>query len=238
MNIVGVDQSISCTGVTHLQVNEDLDIIDRQHYFTSSVIKRSKKICSDITPWFVGRNIFGFDKIIKICYFIDKFFEDIGMKEGDILAIEGYSYDSESSNLVQLGEIAGIIKYIAKLYGASIRTYQPTNIKQFATMKGAGKKAPMFLAYHKLYPKSNILKHYDTIDHRMPIEIQLSRVGGKPLCDLIDSSFISEMALGEHMMRVERVKGLSISQMECYTNRPKVKKGKKPKLSILETAYN
>jgi hypothetical protein len=231
MRVFGIDQSLSCTAITQHVVELDWSITKTQHWFTTDVKKRSVKMCDNIMPLFIGK-FKGFQKIKRIASLMDQLFE-VEAKDGDILALEGYSFASTSSAIFQLGELGGVIKWLAHKYNMRVRTYEPTVIKKYATDKGAGKKAPMLMAYYQQYPDSNVLKHYAELNLKLPLEPQLSKSAGKPLCDLIDSHFIADMLLDEQKLRTDILHPeVSDKKASVFTSM-----SKKGKPTFLETPY-
>ncbi len=196
MRVIGIDQSLSCTGVTIKELDGNLNVVDSRYYFTTSVKKHTYQ--QSIKPWFIGKAT-GFNKAYKIGEHLREIFQS--MKDCAYVAMEGYSFGSKSQSLFQLGELGGVIRYLAKKNQLNLRVYEPTVIKKWATGKGAGKKAPMYTAYKEMFPNSPILSVYDSLNLKLPIEPQLSRSAGKPLCDLIDSDFIATMLCEELRVR-------------------------------------
>lgn len=193
MKIIGIDQSLSCTAVSVKDLDGNYNVTDEKYFFTTTVKKHSYQ--HRIKPWLISNKAKGFTKTFYIVDYLSDIFKSV---RGDAyLALEGYSFGSQSQSIFQLGELGGAIKYVAKKNDIKIRTYEPTVIKKFATGKGSGKKAPMYESYRNLFPDSNILKAYDIVNRKLPVEPQLSRSIGKPLCDLIDSDFIAHMLCEE-----------------------------------------
>jgi hypothetical protein len=197
VHVIGIDQSLSCTGVTHLTFTDNMDHTDSHFYFSTDKKKHTSN--GNIIPWFIGKKR-GFDKAYAICTNIQNLFSSI---EGQIyIGMEGYSFASLGRSIFQLGELGGIIKYLALNIGITVDVYEPTVIKKHATGKGNGKKESMYLAYKQKFPDSPVLKYYDAIDNKLLIEPQLARATGKPLCDLIDSHFIADMVYSRRVLTI------------------------------------
>lgn len=232
--IFGIDQSLSCTAVTMQNINYDRSVHSHEYFFTTDIAKKTKESThTDIMPMLIKKSTH-FRKVREIGYAVEQIFAHHA-KEGDILALEGYSYGS-IGNTFQLGELGGLIKWLGSQRGMKIRVYEPTVVKKYATGKGAGKKEPMFRAYEKLYPHSPIIRSYaENLNRRIPLEPQLKSTLGTPLCDLIDSHFISDMALVEHLLRCNNYSiPAKPEQLELFATKPKGKNKK----SILETPYD
>lgn len=105
-----------------------------------------------------------------------------------IIGIEGYSYSSATTNIIDIAETVGILKYVlAEWLGAGrIHTFAPSEIKKFATGKGNANKVAMYekfleqeLALAEFLKKEKMIEEYKNI---------LS-----PFDDLIDAYYIAKI---------------------------------------------
>lgn len=90
--------------------------------------------------------------------------------------IEGYSYGSFSSSVIQLAENGGILRY--RLIGFNYKDIPPTVVKKNATGKGNAKKDQMYQAWIREggFDLKTLFKTENDADN--------------PLSDIVDSYFI------------------------------------------------
>jgi hypothetical protein len=99
----------------------------------------------------------------------------------DVIAIEGYSFQSKGRSVFQIAENGGLLKY--KIWRAKIdlKIYPPSKIKKFATLKGNANKNLMYDAW-LAETKFDLKK-----------KIQPKRKLASPTSDIVDSYYILKL---------------------------------------------
>jgi len=59
----------------------------------------------------------------------------------DYVAFEDYAFGAQSSSIVSLGELVGVIKFVLTVRGIPFRVYDPKTVKLYATGKGDAEKS-------------------------------------------------------------------------------------------------
>ena len=188
MRIIGIDQSLTSTGVTDIMYDENYTVKDFKYYFTTSA--STKKSKNDVYPVYINKEFKSTDKALVIT---EKVFEKIDERKSDetYIAFEGGSYAS-SGTLFQLGQISGMLMSRAGERNFHIQQYEPSRIKLFATGKGKGDKLPIFKAFMK--QDNEFLKKL--VDY-----FPKGKHTTSGFMDIIDSYFISQLLLLEVQMR-------------------------------------
>lgn len=65
---------------------------------------------------------------------------DLEAYECDLVVVEGYSFNSRSSQAHALGELGGLVRYAIWEHGVPCVDVPPANLKKFATGKGSASK--------------------------------------------------------------------------------------------------
>lgn len=99
--------------------------------------------------------------------------------------MEGYSFGSTSSSMMQIAENAGVFKHRLHQFEVPVTVFPPTTIKKFATGKGNATKHMMYDAW---------LKHdgWDLISIFKAVSPNTN-----PLSDLVDSYFILRKGISD-----------------------------------------
>lgn len=187
-HFIGIDQSYSCTGMAHIQVNDNGEESIYFRFTTNNKKLREFKE-NNIESLWVGelKEYFLFSKISK---YLEDYIKNL---KGSIhVAIENGAFGAKG-RIFQLGELSGAIKASLVDLTDDIITLAPQSLKKFSTGHGRGGKTEMYLAYVNKFPDSSVL-NFDKLNKSKDLERQLKSVKGKPLTDLIDSHFLAEYA--------------------------------------------
>lgn len=200
--IAGVDASINGTAVTILELDEMFNIISASYKSYAPT-----KIQSAKDPL----NLIRLDKSVKDGFgssyeqYVWNSENFTGWVEGvQYAAIEDYAF-AANGRVFDLAENTSLMKKVLWDQGTSLRKYEPTVIKKFATGNGAADKVKMKAAYFDKHSGaldlSNIL-----IDKDHPLE------------DIIDSFFIAMLLRIELMLRhgVVSMKELDTDVIWCF----------------------
>jgi len=132
MYIIGIDASLSNTGIIVLDENDNI-----REQVTIKTVKSdedAKRLC---------------DFYFEFHDFVFRYFIDNGMV---LYAIEDYSYMVKNSkSLISLGEQGGLIRLILYMSGYKVRKYSPSALKKFITGKGNANKDLILKEVYKKY---------------------------------------------------------------------------------------
>ena len=151
MKIMGIDASLTGTGVVVLGGELQEDLIYCQRY--------SPK-----------KN--GVDRLIEIEEYIATLLSSM---EPDLVTIEGYSYAS-ANQAHQIGELGGVIRRLLKVAGQKWKEIAPSQVKKFATGKGNCKKDLVLMQVYKRWGQE--FKTSDEADAFVLAKIGASLVNG------------------------------------------------------------
>lgn len=99
---------------------------------------------------------------------------------GDLVVIEGYSYNSRGSSIVDLAELGGVVRYLLNAGHDSYLDIPPATLKRYSTGRGNADKAMVLkAAWQRL--------GYDGTDHNEADALWLRAIG----LDLTDSSEVT-----------------------------------------------
>ncbi len=96
--------------------------------------------------------------------------------------IEGYSYGSKGSSVLNLAENGGILRHHLWKQEFDFEEFAPSKIKKFATGKGNADKFMMYEAFKK----------ETGIDLELHLE---SSCGSNPISDIVDSYYIAKLGM-------------------------------------------
>lgn len=158
--ILGVDQSINCTGVClHTIVGDKPnELHSYQYWIIPSDTKCTKKMANFSNPWITVdpyKKMVGDDyssketaktmNIYAICNIIETI---IQTEKPDSIVMEGISYGSRgSASLVDLAGLNYCIRMMAIRYGLRMVIVSPTSLKTRATGNGGAEKEEMIWAW-------------------------------------------------------------------------------------------
>lgn len=162
--ILGVDQSINCTGIclhtieTNQSGKKPVEYHSYQYWLIPSNKKYTKKMASFSNPWitikpynkhegedYVSKEIAKTSNIYDICDIIEKI---IQVEKPDSLVMEGISYGSRgSAALVDLAGLNYCIRMMAIRRGLGLNIVSPTSLKMRATGNGGAEKDEMIWAW-------------------------------------------------------------------------------------------
>jgi Holliday junction resolvasome RuvABC endonuclease subunit len=100
-------------------------------------------------------------KIKRLQFLIDTIFEFINKYNITDIAIEGYSYGSQSRSMYEIGEFVGALKYNLYNNNINVVVIEPTVMKKIITGKGNAKKDKVqeSLLFHHKYLKDEFNKY-------------------------------------------------------------------------------
>ena len=167
--ILGVDQSINCTGVClhTIEINSSGDtpkeVHSYQYWMIPSDKKYTKKMAKFSNSWiiidpykkmegedYVGKEVAKTMNIYAICDIIEKI---IQTEKPDELVMEGISYGSRgSAALVDLAGLNYCIRMMAIRRGLDLNIISPTSLKMRATGNGGAEKEEMVWAWKQCDP--------------------------------------------------------------------------------------
>lgn len=188
MRIVGLDVSITSTGVVVFDLDDNLDVVDKT--FFGFVTKKYQDkdthlhyYKNDQFPNYIERT-----KALQ-----NKIFDVIGDCV-DYASIEDYAF-SGTGKTFHIGEFTGKLK--ERLYdnGASIRLTDPTSLKKFATGNGNSGKTEMGL---------EAPEHPDWSRDGFPVLLEDSKVypfAKSPSADIIDAWWLAKLLQLELKLR-------------------------------------
>lgn len=192
------------------EIDDNFEIIKKKYY----VIKCEKFKKSDLKKKYdeVVK-----DGIINLKYFIDDcdriirkndFIANL-LKDCEYVAIEGYSFGSQSSNLTKISENTGYLKMNLYKTGCKIRIYDITSNKKHFSSTGGADKDKMIDRYLELGNPLNIdlsLKEFDR------------KSASNCLNDIVDAYAICDFLLTELKLRhgLILLKDLPQHKIECY----------------------
>jgi len=135
MNYVGIDISLAHTAMMCLNVDGDV---------VSMINNLGYSLPEDATPWQHS------ERIDIISSGIHHFILQQGVK---YIGIEGYSFASGGSSVLQIAELIGVVRFkimsISKLLMNMPLFIPPTNLKKFATGRGNSDKTAMAVVASK-----------------------------------------------------------------------------------------
>ena len=164
---IGIDPSMNSTGIS---IEYD-DIIE--HHIICRT-KKSFNMFSEIPnciPYLPDNKIINKSYFNKIL-FVNSILEDIVIKKlilkdiHDIyVGIEGYSYNSESRRIFEIGELCGILKYsIFKCaFVTDLTIFPPTIVKLFGADNGQSSKGDLVLEFCEKFPKFYSYRYRDEL---------------------------------------------------------------------------
>lgn len=188
--ILGVDQSINCTGIclhtieTNQSGKKPVEYHSYQYWLIPSSKKCTKKMMAFKNPWitiepytkhegedYVSKEIAKTSNIYDICDIIEKI---IQVEKPDILSMEGISYGSAgSASLVDLAGLNYCIRMMAIRRGLMINIVSPTQLKKEATGNGGAEKEEMVWAWKQC-------------------DLNIAKVSDIKIDDLADAFFLSK----------------------------------------------
>lgn len=124
MKVVGLDLSLTATGVASVDTAAVLAGITRPHHYATLSVRQT-----------------GLERL----HLLRQAIED-ATSGADIVAIEGYSFGSKNSQAHALGELGGIVKLELWSANQPFVVIPPANVKRFACGKGNAKKEEVFAA--------------------------------------------------------------------------------------------
>lgn len=167
--VLGVDQSINCTGIclhtieTNCSEKTPKEYHSYQYWLIPSSEKYTKKMASFRSPWiiidpykklkgmgYVENEMAKTINIYAICNIIETI---IQTEKPDIFVMEGISYGSRgSAALVDLAGLNYCIRMMAIRRGLDIKLVSPITLKMKATGNGGAKKEEMVWAWKQCDP--------------------------------------------------------------------------------------
>ncbi len=127
--IVGIDASLTGTGICTMCVGEELLFVNDDKCHTS-IIK----------PFIKS----GPERLIEIRDRVFNFIVD-----ADFVILEGYSFGSKGAGVFQTAELGGVLRVLIHEQGKWLVVVAPTQLKKFATGKGNSKKEEVKLGVFK-----------------------------------------------------------------------------------------
>lgn len=208
---VGIDQSLTSTGIVILDYDSELisEVGDFKIGFTTQLKKKweeskshhllIKRIKSkdfgrtsqiaNFLKRFIDVLDCGFDRVIVGLEGYSMGFTQTSLKEDD----EKFRQVQQTSRVLQLGELGGVIKYLAMECGAEVFSYEPLRLKMYATGKGKGDKLPMYQQIKKDASKCPIAGTIVyTLDENMI---------SSPMSDVTDAYYIAKMIRDHHWLK-------------------------------------
>ena len=202
MKIAGIDASITGSGITVFELDENLDIVNKDYkgfttkikfstdkitYYRSKATKKEPKTFDT----YIDRNVWMLQEIIEFIHGCE------------YIALEDYAYKA-TGQAFHIGEFTGQIrKVIYAINGQKLRIYDIGTIKVFGCGKGNGDKDQMAEAFEKQEDKFDLSK-FDS--------------GKSPASDVVDSWFIAKLLRTELKLRsgIWNLKDLGIKTIETF----------------------
>lgn len=167
--VLGVDQSINCTGVCLHTIETDhsgkkpQEFHSYQYWLIPANTKYTKKMAAFSNPWitidpykkmegedYSGKEAAKTMNIYAICDIIESI---IQTEKPDTLVMEGISYGSRgSASLVDLAGLNYCIRMMAIRRGLGMVIVSPTSLKTRATGNGGAEKEEMVWAWKQCDP--------------------------------------------------------------------------------------
>lgn len=141
IRVVGIDPSLSCTGIALVGDGEK----DRNDTIFLAMSMRSK---AGNPPRSV-RN-----RMHRMRSLAAKTFEGVAAMKADYIFVEGYSFGSKGNSLTLLAEYGGILRSLLGRLAPVIEV-PPATIKKFATGSGRADKSLMLSKALEIYPVKN-----------------------------------------------------------------------------------
>lgn len=129
-------------------------------------------------------------KLVRLKDHFNRFRRLISSLEPDFFVIEGYSYDSKSAYIFDIGEVGGLYKLLAWERYAAIRIHDPLSIKLFFAGKARADKQDMINACEIDFKK---LKY--------PKKSKLIKKEQEQVEDIVDSYAMNKMMYAELLLR-------------------------------------
>ena len=206
MKIAGLDLSINGSGCVRLELDKNLDIINKEYLSFTQVKKNStKEILYFSKKQFKNnfeQNAWTVANIFKIC-------------EGcEYVAIEDYAFGAKGM-VFHIGEFIGEIKrfmywgWDKNNQGTNLRLYDPCSIKMWATDRGNATKEDMVDAYDKI--------------HKDPFKLTFLNRFGSHKEDIVDAYFIATLLVTELKLRkgLTQLKDLTEKQIQIFNRTTK-----------------
>lgn len=184
MNILSVDYSTSCVGIT-VRENDKLFF-----YSIMRVEPKNLPFEDDFTLIIIPKSD---DYLLDAIEIANTILYIAGKHECKVATFEGYSFGSKSRSFDLLFECTGIAKAFLRTQGIEVFSYAPTTVKKHFTGKGNSRKLNMFDAF-LLYRTDDVI---ESVFWQRCVEYQgeirmINRNGEfrgimKPYEDIIDS---------------------------------------------------
>ncbi len=181
MIISSIDASINSSGIFKFTLDENLEVIKREHLGFTDV----KKNESDNVLYYNRKNFK--DSTEKDLWMVSKIVDFV--KDCEYVGLEDHAFAGTGA-VFDIGAFVGLIKY--KLYeaGKKIRLYPPTSVKKYFTLRGTADKFQMWEKWKSL--------NLPDLDYLGIVETSK----GKPiLSDLVDSFAVGDLLLVELKIR-------------------------------------
>lgn len=214
MKILGVDASINSSGLFKLTLDNDLNVIKREHFGFTDVKKNQRE------------NIFYFqkknfkDNLEKDLWMVEKIKEIAS--DCEYISVEDFSFASVG-NTFDIGAFVGLVKYTLYQMNKKIRLYPPTSVKKFFTNRGTASKLEMWERW-----KTEGLDDLDYLG-------EITESKGKPiLSDCVDAYALAYLLRHELLIRrgLLSLKELTEEQITIFN-----KVQKKSGTNILDTEF-
>ena len=186
MIIAGLDVSTVSTGCVKFYLDSAFNIVDVKKLGFCHVSNSSSATYEDIIMY-KDFSSFYHRQDFMLNYIMD-FLNDV-----EYVALEDYAFGAKGK-ITMLAEICGNIKSRLFSKNVSLRLYDPTSIKIFATGKGNAKKPDMNDSYDNLTYKINLNYLPIIPTHKKGKNKGLRNKDGiSPLSDIIDAFFICDL---------------------------------------------
>lgn len=195
MKICGLDLSMNSSGLVSLELDNNLNIIS-SYYLGFTTVKK----VSVNDPKILLYDRKDTDRYAISHWMTSKMLSFIS--GSSYIATEGYAYGA-SGNTFDIGEFCGFVKMSAYANNHSLRIYDPTSIKKYATGKGTADKISMFDAFTS---HNNIKPDIS----KLPQPTKGS--GASPTSDIVDAYWIAELLRVELQLRKGLIRLNSLSE--------------------------
>lgn len=200
MVIVGLDLSLNGSGCVKMELDDELNIINRDYLGFTQVKKNSSKNVLFYSKKDF-RNYFEQNEWMKnnILYFC---------KDAEYCAVEDYAF-SALGRITFLAEFEGLVKYSLYMNDKKLRLYDIASIKMFACNNGTATKEDMIDKYYSEH--SDILKLNYLPKYKSPKE------------DICDAFWICNLLLMELKLRkgLISLKSLTEKQIQIFNRTTK-----------------
>ena len=198
MIIAGLDVSTTSTGCVKFELDDTtLSIISVERLGFKKLSETSKEVPPNgIIAYKDSQFNTFYHKLIFMSSHIKTFLSGV-----NYVSFEDYAFGA-AGKITMLAEACGHLKTHVFLEGASLRLYDPTSVKLYATGKGNSKKPDMFDSFSNK-PHTSIVTDLPQIPvHKKGKNAGLRNKDGiSPLSDIVDAYFLCDMLRSELMLR-------------------------------------